>query len=131
MRPAAERWLFQLVVFVGALVPISAGAAGVLQGPGMIHGLVPWNADLDSHFRYLSGLLLGIGIAYMMCIPHIERRRDIFAYLSLIVIVGGCGRLVAAANDGFPTAPHRFAFVMELVVVPLLLLWSRRIGRPA
>jgi Domain of unknown function (DUF4345) len=131
VKPEAEHRLFQLLVFIGALVPISAGAAGVIQGSEMIHGPLQSNADLDSHFRYLSGLLLGIGIAYVTCIPNIERKRGIFAYLSLIVILGGCARLVAVVQDGLPTAPHRFAFVMELVVVPLLLLWSRRLGRLA
>ena len=89
MRPTAERRLFQLVVFVGALVPISAGAAGVLQGPGMIHGLVPWNADLDSHFRYLSGILLGIGFAFVFSVIRIERRSVLVRTLSFIVITGG------------------------------------------
>ena len=53
-----ERRLFQAVVLLAAVVPISAGAVGALQGPHMMRGF-DGPIDLDSHFRYLSGLLLG------------------------------------------------------------------------
>lgn len=67
-----------MVVIIGALVPIAAGAAGVWQGPDMIRGVVAANPDLDSHFRYLSGLLFGTGIAFVICAIRIERRAALF-----------------------------------------------------
>ena len=39
----------------------------------MIHAFHTVNADLDSHFSYLSGLLLGIGVAFLFCIAAVRR----------------------------------------------------------
>ena len=123
-----ERRLFQLVVFIAASVPIAAGAAGVWEGPAMA-GMSSTNTDLNSHFRYLSGLLLGIGFASMFCAAAIERRAPLFRALGLIVVTGGFGRLLGAILDGLPSGAHRFGLVMELVVVPALLFWLTRVER--
>lgn len=69
MHAGRERALLQVAVAVGCLVPITAGIIGVWLGPKMVMGpeslVLP---DLDSHFRYLSGLLLGIGACFAFCI---------------------------------------------------------------
>lgn len=124
-----ERRLFQIVVVVASIVPIAAGAAGVVAGPKMLHGAASASPDLESHFRYLSGLLLGIGLAFVTCVANLDTRVGLYRALSLIVMIGGLGRLVAAMEHGAPTGANRLAFVMELVVVPLLLFWLGRIER--
>jgi Domain of unknown function (DUF4345) len=124
-----ELRLFQAVVIVASVVPIAAGAAGVLHGPGMIHGFASPNADLDSHFSYLSGLLLGIGVAFVFCVLDLRGRAQSFRMLGLIVIAGGLARAFAASRLGLPGAAHQFAYVMELVVVPALLVWHWRVER--
>jgi hypothetical protein len=129
LNPDRERGLFKVVVLVATLVPIIAGAAGVLTGPEMIKGVATGSPDLDSHFRYLSGLLLGIGFGFAVCVVNLERRAALFRALAFIVVLGGLGRLLGAALNGLPTTPHRFAFVMELLVVPLLIVWLNRIER--
>jgi hypothetical protein len=123
-----ERRMLQFAVFVAAWIPIAAGLAGVLDGPRMLHGASAGAPDLESHFRYLSGLLLGIGIAYMATIRSIERHSSLFLALSGVVIVGGLSRLAFAVGHGGQTLSHQLALVMELVVVPALLLWQRRIA---
>lgn len=92
---------------------------------GDLAGEVP---DLESHFRYLSGLLLGLGIGFAAAIPTIERRSELFAVLSGIVVVGGLARLSALLIYGMPNTPHVFALGMELLVVPLLFAWQRRVA---
>jgi uncharacterized membrane protein YfcA len=131
LSPPAERRLFQITVLVATIVPIAAGGRGVLIGPAMIHGALPAPPDLDSHFRYLSGLLLGIGLAFAWAVPRVDRRAGVFRVLGLIVIVGGLGRLLGAIEQDAPGTAHRFALVMELVVVPALLLWLGRLERTA
>lgn len=126
---AAERRLFQILVLLASIVPIAAGTAGVLIGPGMLHGVANASPDLESHFRYLSGLLLGIGLAFAACVADLDRRAQLYRALSLIVVLGGLGRLLAAMENGRPTGANQFAFFMELIIVPLLLLWFRRIDR--
>ena len=131
LSPSSERRLFQITVLAATIVPIAAGGRGVLIGPAMIHGALPAPPDLDSHFRYLSGLLLGIGLAFAWAVPSVERRAGLFRALGLIVVLGGLARLLGAIEEGAPGTAHRFALVMELVVVPLLLLWLWRLERLA
>ncbi len=124
---AIERRLFQIVVLVASMVPIAAGTFGVLVGPRMLHNVASTNPDLESHFRYLSGLLLGIGLCFVACVADLDRRAGLYRSLSLIVILGGLGRVLGAIERGGPTGANRLAFVMELIVVPLLLVWLGRI----
>ncbi|MFN3944829.1 MAG: DUF4345 domain-containing protein [Allosphingosinicella sp.] len=124
-----ERRLLQGAVALAAAVPILAGGAGVATGGAFLTGVEPPLAtDLDSHMRYLSGLLLGIGLAFLAAIPRIERNGVIFAGLGAIVVVGGLGRLLSLAVAGVPGPGHLFGLAMELAVVPALVLWQRRIA---
>jgi hypothetical protein len=124
-----ERRLLQLAVALACVVPLLAGGAGLIQGPDMLHGVgsgVP--PDLDSHFRYLSGLLLAIGFAFASCIPRIERKTARFRLLAFLVVVGGLGRLGSLIANGIPGEGHVFGLAMELVAVPLLVLWQARLS---
>jgi hypothetical protein len=124
-----ERRLLQAAIAIAYLVPLTAGTAGTTQGSAMLLGDIAGSRpDLESHFRYLSGLLLGIGIGFAATIPTIERRSELFTALSGIVVVGGLARLSALVVYGVPNAPHLLALGMELVVVPLLFAWQRRIA---
>jgi hypothetical protein len=125
---SVERRLLQLAVALGCVVPLLAGGSGVLRGPDMLHGVGGVPADLDSHFRYLSGLLLAIGLAFATCIPAIERRTARFRLLALLVFAGGLGRLVSLISIGPPGGGHLFGLAMELVAVPLLVLWQARVA---
>ena len=127
-----ERRLLQLAVALGCAVPLLAGGSGMVEGPGFLSGVgneVP--ADLDSHFRYLSGLLFAIGLAFASCIPGIEKRTARFRLLALLVFIGGLGRLLGLVTSGVPGTGHVFGLVMELVTVPLLVLWQARVARQA
>lgn len=124
-----ERRLLQLAVALACLVPLTAGGAGIVEGPAMLQGEPAAGADMASHYRYLSGLLLGLGIGFAVSIPTIERRSELFAALSGAVVVGGLARLSALLAHGAPSTPHLFALVIELIVVPLLFAWQMRIAR--
>ncbi|HEX8585607.1 MAG TPA: DUF4345 domain-containing protein [Allosphingosinicella sp.] len=131
MHRDTERRLLQGVILAACMVPLLAGGAGVTQGPAMLRGIDPGGAslDLDSHFRYLSGLLLGFGLAFLSCLPAIEKRTMLFRGLGLIVVVGGLARLYSALALGFPGPGHIFGLAMELGTVPALVLWQARIAR--
>jgi hypothetical protein len=131
MHRDLERHLLQGAVLLACLVPLAAGGAGVVAGPAMLAGIAPGEAaaDLDSHFRYLSGLLLGLGIGFLFCVPGIDRRTALFRALGLIAVLGGIARLCSAMAVGLPGTGHLFGLAMELGTVPLLLLWQARIAR--
>jgi hypothetical protein len=116
------RRALQAAVAIAALVPIAAGAAGALEP----HLLALGN---DTHAAYLSGLLLGIGLAFWSLVPAIERQGRSFALLSAIVVLGGLARLFLAVRLGDAGRAVILPLVMELGVVPLLWLWQRRISK--
>jgi Domain of unknown function (DUF4345) len=119
----------QVAVALGSLVPIGAGAAGVLLGPRLPCGAIIVQGDLDSHFRYLSGLLPAIGIGFASTIPRIELRGGRFQLLAGIVVLGGCGRLVSVLAIGIPSASMAAALVMESLVTPGLAVWQMQVAR--
>ena len=130
MRYETERRLLQAAVLLAGTVPVSAGAAGVLFGAALFtNGST--GADLDSHVRYLSGLLLAIGLVFWSRIPTIERRPCLFRLLAGIVVVGGLGRLVGVLLARSPSLSIFAALAMELVVTPLLCVWQARIAARA
>ncbi|MBV9538741.1 MAG: DUF4345 domain-containing protein [Acidisphaera sp.] len=121
----------QVAVAICGLVPVGAGLSGVLLGPRMTGAAVAaiqGGASLDSHYRYLSGLLLGIGLAFWSLIPGIATRGASFRLLTALVVVGGLGRLLGVALQGVPPASMLFGLGMELVVTPLLCLWQARVA---
>ncbi|MGX9965095.1 DUF4345 domain-containing protein [Roseomonas sp. F4] len=119
--------LLRLAVALGGCVPVFAGGAGVLLGPGMI-GIGAADAAADSHFRYLSGLLLAIGLGFWSTIPALPHRTARFRLLTVIVVLGGLARLAALPGQGWPGLPMGAALGMELLVTPLLCLWQARIA---
>jgi hypothetical protein len=130
MTPERERRLLQIAVAIACLVPFAAGGAGIAQSTAMLKDTGPaWTTDLDSHFRYLSGLLLGLGIAFAACIPRIEHKGLLFRGLTVAVLCGGLARLLSLVSEGVPSAGHLFGLAMELGVVPALAVWQARVAR--
>jgi hypothetical protein len=123
-----SKLLLQVAVTIGCLVPILAGGAGLVLGPELVAAGLVGGADLDSHFRYLSGLLLGIGIAYAASIPGIERHRGRFLMLGAIVVLGGLARLLSVLLAGPPSPVMLGALAIELVVTPALTVWQGRVA---
>jgi len=124
-----ERNLLQIAVAVAGAVPVSAGVAGALWGPAMLNPGA--GVDLDSHFRYLSGLLAAIGLLYWSTIPKIETMGGRFGLLTLIVVAGGFCRALGMLITGPTSAWMLAALGMELIVTPALYLWQGRVARKA
>jgi hypothetical protein len=130
MSPSLERRLLQAAVALASLVPLSMGGSSILRSADVLKGMdPPFPIDLDSHYRYLSGLLLGIGLVFLFSIPRIERHRTIFLTLGAVILVGGLARLWSLVELGAPSRGHQFGLAMELIVVPLIVLWQGRIAR--
>lgn len=117
---------FPWAVRAACLVPLLAGGAGALTGFGFLDQ--PQGAAADSHARYLSGLLLGIGLLGLWCAQRPLERGTAFSALAFIVVVGGFARLAGWALAGVPPWSQVFPLIMELGVVPALWLWQRKLG---
>jgi hypothetical protein len=127
MTALVEKRLLQAAMLLVLLVPLSAGLAGALLGPDWLHrGVV--GRDLDSHFRYLSGLLLAMALLFASCVPGIEHKTARLRLLALLPVVGGLARLYGMTG-GPPGSGHVAALGIELGLVPLLVLWQARVAR--
>ncbi|HLL58959.1 MAG TPA: DUF4345 domain-containing protein [Allosphingosinicella sp.] len=130
MRAETERRLLQVSVALACMVPLSMGFLSVLRSAPILRGVTPpLPIDLDSHYRYLSGLLLGIGLTFLASIPRIETRTTVFRTLGFVILIGGLARLLSLVQEGVPGRGHQFGLVMELVVVPLIVVWQARVAR--
>ena len=127
MTPARERTLLQAAVALVCIVPFGASLTGILLGAAWLQPAPA--TDLDSHFRYLSGLFLGMGIAFASCVPGIERKTARFRLLGMMVVLGGLARLWSLVTLGPPSTGHAVGLCIELIVVPLLLAWQARVAR--
>jgi len=121
-----EKKILQVVIALACIVPVSAGLSGVLDGVAMLGS---GSVALDSHFRYLSGLLLGIGMGFLSTIPTIELQGPRLRVLTAIVVIGGLGRLAGVIMAGASGVAMSLALVMELVVTPGLFIWQCRVVR--
>jgi hypothetical protein len=121
-----ERRYLQWTVFVGALIPVSAGLFGVIFGPALTGD--QGSVSADSHFRYLSGLLLAIGLLFWSTTPAIEEKTGRFRLLALIVFIGGLARLLGLMLTGVPSLYMLGGLAMELGVTPAVALWQTRVA---
>ena len=120
----------QIAILLLAAIPTAAGAVGCALGPGFLSLQEPWPADLDSHFRFLSGIFVVIGLGFYSCLRGIERKTRRFRTLAGLVWAGGLARLLSLTIAGAPSLPHLAGLGMELLVVPGLVLWQSAVARP-
>ena len=124
-----EKRLLQAIVAVACLLPLIVGGQGVLHGPAPFGHLAEVPRDLDSHFRYISGIFFATGLGFLSCIPRIEAKGPRFRLLGGLIVVGGLSRGISLLAVGVPSTGHVLGLGMETVVVPLLMLWQTSFAR--
>ncbi|MDD1451574.1 DUF4345 domain-containing protein [Sphingomonas sp. H160509] len=129
MTGSIEKRLLQAVIAVACLLPLIVGGQGVLHGPAPFGHLADVPRDLDSHFRYISGIFFATGLGFVSCIPNIERKGPRFRLLGGLIFVGGVSRLISLIAVGVPSQGHVLGLGMETIVVPLLMLWQWNFAR--
>ena len=97
----------------------------MVGGPGVA------SLAMDSHYSYLSGLLMGIGLGFWTTVPGIETKTNRFQLLTAMVFLGGLGRLYSLITVGLPDRMMLFGLAMELIVTPLLAVWQHAVARQA
>lgn len=122
MAATAHRNALRLCVCLVGAVPVVGGAWGAIESLG---GVSAWSVD---HYRYLSGLLLAVGLGFWSTVPNIERRTQRFRQLTGLVAIGGLCRLLGVALGDPVTVPVVVTLVLELAVTPLLCAWQGQIS---
>ena len=120
-----EKRALQFAVAIATLAPLMAGVLGAFNPAYLDLGGSPQS---QTHAAYLSGLLLGIGMGFLSCIPAIEMKSGRFLLLTAIVVLGGLARLLAAIRLEIWTPLVIWPLVMELAVTPAICLWQRRVA---
>jgi hypothetical protein len=123
-----ERRVLQIVIGLGAVLAVLSGAKGVVHGPA-IAGVSSIELGADSQYRFLSGLLVGLGGAYAMLIPAIQREGERLFMLTLVVVIAGFCRAAGMLIAG-PEGPMSLTgLFISLVVAPAVYIWQGRIAR--
>lgn len=120
-----EKHLLQGTVALAGLVPVLAGAGGILWPDHLF--AAPLSAM--THAAYLHGLLLGLGLAFWSLVPAIERKNRAFSLLTGIVVLGGLARALTAVRLDIWGPSVTLPLVMELGVAPALWLWQQRVSK--
>jgi hypothetical protein len=123
---AREKRLLQQTVGILSIAPFAAGLFGVLFGPALTNETV--SVSGDSHFRFLSGLLLAVGLCFWSTIPEIEAKTGRFRLLTVLVFIGGLSRLLGLFLTGVPSFLMLGGLLMELFVTPLMCFWQTRVA---
>lgn len=118
MNRSVQYRLLQIAILTGACVPLLAGGYGMIAGTAFMDQTTA--PVLDSHFRYMSGILFAMGLGFWSCVPDLYKYRSRFLTLAVLVIFGGTARLYSALFVLSPDTTTIFALTMELVVVPLI-----------
>lgn len=125
----------QIVLAILALIPILTGGMDLILGAQALNvagGALPpevlQNVVLDSQTRFLGGIWFGIGVILYWVIPSVDKRTALFRLLAGGIFLGGIGRFVSAFLVGLPPAEFIAATVLELIGMPLLVLWQSRVS---
>lgn len=124
-----ERFFLQIATALCALALLGLGIAGVMLGVQFMHGV--GTITVDNYFRLLSGILVGMGLLFLVSIPHVERYRERFGILTFMIVLGGLAHLYSVLLHGIPSIGTLFGLFMELIYAPLLWLLQRHVARRA
>jgi hypothetical protein len=127
--------VLQIVLGVLGLIPILTGGLDLTLGASALNiagaSISPEvlnNAVLDSQTRFLGAIWFGIGIVLYWMLPSIEKQTTLLRLLMGGIFLGGIGRLTSAFLVGIPPNHFIAATALELIGMPLLILWQSLIS---
>lgn len=121
----------KIILSVLALIPVFTGLAGLMGVNDPIYAFEV-TADmvlLDSNLRFYAGVWLALGLALFYALREIEKPNPLLQAALFCVFIGGIGRLLSMVTLGWPPLPFVFFTVLEIVGMPLLMLWQYRIAK--
>jgi hypothetical protein len=129
--------VLQTVLAILGLIPILTGGLDLVLGARSLHvagSSMPLDTVndivLDSQIRFLAATWFGVGIILYWIIPSIDRQTTLFRLLMGGIFLGGIGRISSAILLGIPPVQFIIAIMLELVGVPILVLWQSALSKP-
>ncbi len=131
MADTRERSLLLSTVGVLGAIPVATGILGILGGPERAPGGGATTASVDSEYRFVNVFWTAAGLLLWWTLHRpAERSTGTRAVLGLAAF-GGLPRLLSVIRVGLPHPVFRATIVLELAVVPLVMIWHRRVFPPA
>lgn len=124
MKLQTERRLLQTVVALTCVVPISVGLYGIAGGFTDRE-----TTEFVNHVRYLSGLLLGIGLYFLISLPRIEILTKPYRLLTGIIFIGGLSRVLGIFLGDAVSIGTLAPLAVELILCSLICLWQNSYAR--
>lgn len=122
----------QIVLGTLAAIPFASGLAGMVAGPRALPGANgPATANLESEYRYTHAMWFAAAPVIWSAVPRVERSTLTLRAVSGVVFLGGLARLLAWRSAGRPHPLLVGATGLELLGIPVLLAWQRRVARLA
>ena len=118
--------LLVVLYFLGAVVVASALLA-IVGGPTAEPGGGPVPPSIDSEFRFAHVIWLAVGVILFWTLRRPAERALVTRVLLVVAACGGLARLVSLAVVGCPHPVYFGVGVVELVVVPLVIVWHSRV----
>lgn len=122
----SRRALLVVLVVLGA-VPVLTGLLGIIGGPASAPGGGPTTASVDSEYRFVNVFWLAAGLILYWTLRRPAERALVTRVVLAVAALGGFARLLSAAIVGWPHPVFIATIGLELVVVPLVILWHSRV----
>jgi hypothetical protein len=122
------RRALQVVMAVLATIPFARGAVDVLGGSDRLPGGPgDTTASLDSEFRFVSTFWLAVGPVVWSQLPRVASDSPVLPLTLGTIFVGGLARLRSWQQRGRPHPLFVGAIALELIGMPVVLVWQRKV----
>lgn len=118
----------QSTLAILATVPMISGLSEVLRGADGAPGDSPEvSATVDGELRYANVFKIAVGPVIMSQLGTVESSTVVNKALAT-VFIGGLARLLSWRQRGRPHPNSVVAVGLEVAVVPVLMVWQRRLA---
>jgi hypothetical protein len=124
---SAERTALLATLAGLGVIPVASGTAGMVFGTARLPGGTPTSGSTDSEYRFVNVFWTAAGAALWWSLRRPEERATVTRSVLMLASFGGLPRVLSWARTGAPHPVFRGTIALELVVVPAVLLWHRRV----
>lgn len=123
--------ILQVITSIFGVVSIVIGLVGYAGLKDPIYGDLSKvnNILLDSNLRFFNGIWIGIGVALLSTVKHIDTETKLYRVIWLCIFLGGIGRLLSIFFGGAPPAAFISFTIFGIVGAPLFIYWQSTIAK--